>query len=492
MDYNIENYSLEELLSIYNIDKDNINQENIESSLSKSLKIITNNHDKLDEKNKSELIDFYSKSAIKIINSINNNNSNNNNSNNNNSNNNNNNNSNNNILNRELIPGSIRESIPDNYAININKNNFVEGIVNPIKRETITSLLTINSKFRDNYSKNSSTDFTVELNEPYNNVVSIKLASMELINSYYSISEYLQSDRFFIEFFQYDILTNTIDQNTIFTEQFIVPEGAYNIITLIDTINDLLNLNNATPYYNLIQLTYDEIKGKVNFSLYSPPGISPATGYNWGFNINFSDNISSNRPAFLNLGWLLGYRNLYYSFFKIILQNSNNCNYICNNTTDNYCNDSSKYTYSFNCKNGYLPYYQDTSNNILNIGFNPEAVANLVGTHYFLLEVDDFNKNQSEVFRSNTQFKNNYMSKFNYSIFNILGRIPNTSEYFSIIFEDSSDRVFKTRKYFGPVKISKLKIRLLDENGKVINLNNNDIIINLEIETINSSYKNQL
>ena len=71
-----------------------------------------------------------------------------------------------------------------------------------------------------------------------------------------------------------------------------------------------------------------------------------------------------------------------------------------------------------------------------------------------------------------------------------MARIPNSADFYSIIFEDSSDKVFKTRKYFGPVRISKLKIRLLDENGVVVNLNNNDIIINLQIECLNAPYKN--
>jgi len=40
------------------------------------------------------------------------------------------------------------------------------------------------------------------------------------------------------------------------------------------------------------------------------------------------------------------------------------------------------------------------------------------------------------------------------------------------------------------VRLSKFKIRLLDENGVVVNLNNNDMVINLEIETLNTPYKN--
>ena len=494
MDLNIENYSISELLNLFNIEEKNSDNETLQKHLSKSISIITNQaNDSLPE-NKNELIEFYTRSAFKILNNktiINNNlkketkkelqeiqpneisindqliDSN------------------TNILYRDLIPGGLKQPIPEIYSFNTNPNKFVEGLVNPIERETITSLLTINSKFRDNYSK-STTDFTVELNEPYNNVVSIKLASMELINSYYSISQYLRTNRFNIEFFQYDELTNDISNNSIFTQEFIIPDGNYNVISMVDTLNENVFLNNypynsSIQYYNLVQATYDDIKGKINFSLFDASGNPPMCGFKWGFNLNFSDNITPNRPPFLNFGWLLGYRDLYYSFFKKKLPNPKPCD-----------NDYYDYSYKSLCTDGYLPYYQDISTNILNIGFNPQAVANLIGTHYFLLEVDDFNKNQSEVFRSNTELKQNNKSTFNYSVFNVLARIPNSSDHFSVIFEDSSDRVFKNRKYFGPVRLSKFKIRLLDENGFVVNLNSNDIIINLEIETLNAPYKNQL
>jgi hypothetical protein len=40
------------------------------------------------------------------------------------------------------------------------------------------------------------------------------------------------------------------------------------------------------------------------------------------------------------------------------------------------------------------------------------------------------------------------------------------------------------RKYFGPVNIQKLQIQLLDEYGRIINLNNMDYSICLTMETI--------
>ena len=493
MDLNIENYNIDELLNLFKINEKDCDINILQKNLSKSIALINNEVDDLPE-DKDKLIDFYTHAAFKILNSkkiiennikynkqdetsvdtyknndsyINSNLLD----------------ENQKITNRKLINGGIRQPIPPIYTINTNNTNYSEGTVNPIERESVKSILTINSKFRDNYSK-SSTDFIVELNEPINNVTSIKLASMEILNSYYAISEYLKTNIFSIQFFQYNTITNDISINSIFTHKFTIPDGNYNVYSITDTINEVCFLNNESdpsgiPFYRLVKTEYDEIKGKIGFQLNDFSGNLPDVNNSWGFNLDFRDINLPNRAPFLNLGWLLGYRELIYYFFQQPMPNPTPCD-----------NDFFDYKYKSPCTDGYKPFYQFTKTNILNIGFNPEAIANLIGTHYYMLEVDDFNKNQSEVLKSNIEVKHNIKETFNYSVFNILARIPNTGDFYSIIFEDSSDRVFKSRKYFGPVRISRLKIRLLDENGIVINLNNNDIIINLEIETINSSYKN--
>jgi hypothetical protein len=485
MDLNIDNYNIDELLNLFNIKEKDSDINTLQENLSKSISIINNEVDNLPE-DKDSLIEFYTKAVFKILNNkknvedrikkndkkeelksneevINSNLVDNN----------------NNIINRELINGGVRQPVPPIYTINTNKNLYSEGLVNPLERETITTLLSINSKFRYTYSKSSS-DFSVELNEPYNNVVSIKLASMEMMNSYYAISEYLSSNNFTIEFFLY---TNTYDISfdSIFNYKCVVPDGNYNISELVDKINNkCFSDDPSAKQYRLVKLVYHKNKGKVNFVLgdalgntYKPPNL------NVGFNISFRDYDIPKRAIFLNLGWILGYRDPEYYFFEQPIPNPTPCD-----------PDFFSYRYISPCKDGYLPYYQFTSTNILNIGFNPEAIANTIGTNYFLLEVDDFNRNQSVVFRSNTQLKHNIEEIFNYSLSNVLARIPNTAEYFHMIFEDSSDQVFKARKYFGPVRLTKLKIRLLDENGVVVNLNNNDIVINLQIEMLNAPYKN--
>ena len=187
---------------------------------------------------------------------------------------------------------------------------------------------------------------------------------MEMLNSYYAISEYLQTNNFTIEFFQYNITTLDISVNSIFSETFIVPDGNYHVLDLIQVINnDCFQNNNPSatgiPYYRLVQTVYHPSKGKVNFVLYDASGNQPASGNSWGFNLNFRNKTIPNRPAFLNFGWILGYRNLEYKFFEISHQNISQCD-------PNYYD----YKYKSPCNDGYLPFYQTVETNILNIGFN--------------------------------------------------------------------------------------------------------------------------
>lgn len=480
MELDSSKYSYEELLEVLNIDNnEKIDDNIIQNKLTnKIIKILKANDNDLPE-DKDAIIKFFTESAFTILNNekniskiqlskdddslplpnedndanliIKNNNN----------------------FNENLLPtGFIKKPLPNQISINTNNNKFVQGIVNPVERETFKTLLSINSKFRNKYSK-SSTDFIINLNEPYYNVVSIKLASLEYINSYYNFSNYLRTNRFKIDFFQYHNITNIIEPSYSFSHTFTFSEGHYNIYTLIETINNLFSEPNK-PYTDIVTIEYIDTKGKIIFKL-NPCNTTnlPNNGYSWGFNLDFRDDIIPNRAEFLNFSWLLGFRKNFYYFFKHVKENK--CEVPPVVLHEKPCLiENSNYVFE--------------SDEIFEIGFNPESAANLIGTHYFLLEIDDFNKNQTQVFKSNTELELNMESKFSYSFSNVLARIPNIADAFTTGFEDSSDRVFKTRKYLGPVKISKLKIRLLDENGNVVNFLDNDIIINLEIESINKPY----
>lgn len=477
MDLNINNYSIDELYTLFNLTEDTIDVLKIKEYLSNTIELITIQDEDGFPENKEKIITFYKKAAAKLINTniklkhtiddsttkdsinyfkeneeiinlietrtaINST-----------------------ILPEELVYNEFNEIQKKNNEPAFVKgylNTYTGGVVNPLEREITRSVLSINSKFRESTSK-SSTDFIIELSDPYHNVVSMTLSSIELINSYYTISEYLRTNTFSVTFFNYHSVTNEV--NNSFTEVFTIPDGNYKVSELVSIINEDCFKNNETnlttiasiKYYRVIQLVNDNATGKVRFVLNDFSGNEPPQNYNWGFTIDFSDKKIPNRPAFLNFGWILGYRKLYYNFFK---------------TTTNEV------------------YYNHTKKVNLNIGYNPESIANLIGTRYFLLEVDDFNKNQSKLFRFNAELKNNNLEAFTYNLSNILALIPNRCNYYDKSFEDFNDKLVKTKLYFGPVKISKLKIRLLDENGVVVNLNNTDLTINIAFETINKPHTN--
>lgn len=115
-------------------------------------------------------------------------------------------------------------------------------------------------------------------------------------------------------------------------------------------------------------------------------------------------------------------------------------------------------------------------------GFNPDMALDFTGSKFFLLEVIDFNNNSPQVLLYNTIYNSS----------DILAKIPNVSTMTTIIYEDSADNVFKTRNYFGPVKLQKLQIRLLDEYGKVVDMNNADISVTFEIESLDVPYKKMI
>jgi hypothetical protein len=86
---------------------------------------------------------------------------------------------------------------------------------------------------------------------------------------------------------------------------------------------------------------------------------------------------------------------------------------------------------------------------------------------------------------------NNFFSAFNSSILNknILARITLISTSFSIsaissIQQNNLSIITTPRDYFGPVNITNLTIQLLDEYGRVINLNNMDFSFCLNLVTV--------
>jgi hypothetical protein len=216
----------------------------------------------------------------------------------------------------------------------------------------------------------------------------------------------------------------TITVNTL-TTIINIPDGNYNQNTIMDSINYQLSLA-GSPFNNIV-FTINVTSGQTGTGQ-TLVGFADLSG-NSLLELNFqADRFGipdRNTPLPLKLGWVLGFRNGIYT---------NNLNYVS------------------------------------------EGLVDTTGSKYLFLVVDDYNNNVS----------NNFYAAFNSSILNknILARISLQGNIFSILQQNGLNLITTSREYFGPVNIQTLNIQLLDEYGRVIDLNNMDFSFCLSMMSV--------
>jgi hypothetical protein len=114
--------------------------------------------------------------------------------------------------------------------------------------------------------------------------------------------------------------------------------------------------------------------------------------------------------------------------------------------------------------------YENSSNYV------SEGVIDLAGSRYMFLVVDDFNNSVSDGFFA--AFTSSILNK------NILARISLQGSVFSYLSQNNLSLITYPRQYFGPVDLQKLQIQLLDEYGRIIDLNNMDYSLCLTMQSI--------
>lgn len=206
----------------------------------------------------------------------------------------------------------------------------------------------------------------------------------------------------------------------------IIPDGNYDKNTLVTYLNDTLiglggHLSKLIFYSND---TGTSGSGQMIVGVDSPHAPFP---FILDFQADIYGSPDFNVPLPLKMGWIMGFRNGIYV---------NNSSYVS------------------------------------------EGLIDVSGPKYMFLVVDDYNNNVN----------NNFYSAFSSSILNknILARIAlqKGNANFSVFSENNLLLVTTPRNYFGPVDIQKLKIQLLDEYGRVIQLNNMDYSFCLTFQTV--------
>jgi hypothetical protein len=111
-----------------------------------------------------------------------------------------------------------------------------------------------------------------------------------------------------------------------------------------------------------------------------------------------------------------------------------------------------------------------------NTTYVSEGLIDLLGSRYIYLVVDDYNNNVSDGFYG--AFTSSILNK------NILARITLQGSVFNVISQNNLMLVTNARQYFGPVDIQKMQIQLLDEYGRILDLNNMDYSFCLSFQTV--------
>jgi hypothetical protein len=390
MDLNIENYSIEDIFNVLNIDSKVIQKNDLsydilynklQIKIDKLRNIDINEISEVSE-NKAQLVDFFYQCFIKI---------------------------------NKLLEVNQQNSviIQDNHNI-INHNetkkeeyysvNYKSGLINPLTIKSYKKVIAIDTRFRDNYEGTTSTNFIVNLPTNLKKVLSMQVVNYQLPYTIYSVSKKAGSNSFYVN-------NNLIE----------IMDGGYDESFLIQEINSKLPED--------IILSYNPINSKFSFTSESNFSLNFDYFENNEMYYNLANNISKNQ---LTLGWIMGFRN--------------------NNIIKNGKNILKKYE-----------------------GANSYEAENCfdggVSNKYYLLSVNDYQNNHNTAFDS--AFKYQSLTDNN-----ILCKMTNSKE------DGMKTILYPKRIYFGPTNINKLHIKIYDEYGRILDVNNGDLSIELECEIL--------
>jgi hypothetical protein len=341
------------------------------------------------------------------------------------------------------------EQIP---TLHTKQKTYIRGGLNPVSMPTIQRTVTFNSKFRKNRLIQPSGNYKVQLPYPIKTTINLDIESTIIPPSYFAIDANL-GNNFFL------IICGSASSNW-FTFQVVIPSGNYTPQSFVNHLNNAIFVTDwdvqqptgftdfsrspATPPSDLgqrILAKLDPASGRivlyVNENFTTSP---PAGGVIITLNLDFTSPLTTeadattgampisatNTPMQLGLGWMMGYRNAFYT-------------------------DSLTYV--------------------------SESIADMHGSAYFYVLVNDFmssTSNENIGALADSYLDNNILAKINVSD-------STRSERQKIVWENRGAVLTgsPSRKYFGPVDIDKLQFSLVDDCGRQVNLNDADWSVTL-------------
>tara|TARA_X000000950_G_scaffold178272_1_gene216404 strand:+ start:3618 stop:6962 length:3345 start_codon:yes stop_codon:yes gene_type:complete len=205
---------------------------------------------------------------------------------------------------------------------------YSKGLLNPLLKQTTKRIVSIDSQYRDDKSSLTS-DFTFNLSDPLRDVVSLRLYSIQIPYTWYTINSNYGSNFFLIKGNKNGINDGNHDL------KIEIPIGNYTARELITSVNDSIqslktNTNYSDIEFNGTDISYNYANSKatlnVDISKHYCENQYDISFSNWITPLN-SANRDESIPGFLGFNRQLynGYR-IYSSLETIVSVDQNNLN----------------------------------------------------------------------------------------------------------------------------------------------------------------------
>lgn len=195
-------------------------------------------------------------------------------------------------LNLDKLNPSLNNKNNTNLIDNTFPNSVAPGILNPVKRITQNQNINLNSCFRHNYYQTNPCDFLYMIPVEIKNVLSIRLVSIEIPNSWYLFSHIQKNNMF-----QVVIRVKNAEQ----VYSIVIPDGNYDVDTLQHFLNSTYFYESSLDtYLKYIKFSIDPCNLKSRFE------ILENDLEDFRLSLKFVDNINQN--IMNTCGWILGFR----------------------------------------------------------------------------------------------------------------------------------------------------------------------------------------
>ena len=405
--------------------------------------------------------------------------------------------------------------------------------LNPNLKNTITRFVNLDSQFRqfNAGSESISTDYTLDLSDPLVNTLSVRLFSFQVPFSWYTIDNVYGNTCFWIT-------------NNGINVPIIIPGGNYSpsefVTVLNNTFSSALFVFPATVPINT-PVSYNKNNGKITLSLLNGVfnggtingKVLPTFTITTDTIITFYDytselinevlNTNVNTINYLNqtLGWVMGYRSPYVNVeatgniapsildlngtkYLILVIDDYNQNHVNNGLVSitelsnvlklpSYYSPDLPYVFvnpdgiSNNLNSLVTAEGANNPNGLLIAGkmnvdylptqiIIPSAPRTLTQSQIYTINQININKNKNTNFRAKAPTSPDILAILPIKTSNL-----NTGTMISEMSGSLQDNI---RVYFGPVNIERMKIKLLDDKGNIVNLNGLDWCVTLVCECL--------